>query len=242
MHAVVLKSFPYAHDHHVTASLAEGAVVEIDDGVFEGLLDEGFIREATDEEVEAAQEGPVVLSAEVEIPADWADLQWFKLQALAKALNGGTRSSTRTPPRRSSKPPWPRAPLLPDVLLDLRLDVPPAVQPVTLAQLKAHANVETSDWDGPLQIYLDAAVAWLDGYAGVLGRAMVTQSWILSLDHFPGRHLAGFTGSRAVLAHTSPPAHAQRIHLPLPPLIRSTMWPTSTRRASPRPWPPISMW
>lgn len=95
MKAYVLKAFPYAHDHHRTASLAKGAVVEIDDDVFEGLQAEKFIREATEDEIEAASEGPVVLDAPVDIPADWPKLQWFALQRLATALNGGHKIANK---------------------------------------------------------------------------------------------------------------------------------------------------
>lgn len=63
----------------------------------------------------------------------------------------------------------------------------PAVTPVTLQELKQHlrlvAGAETyTTEDGPLQIYLDAAVAHLDGYSGVLGRCIVTQTWRQDFD------------------------------------------------------------
>jgi hypothetical protein len=88
MLAMILIAFPYAHDHHTVKPMTPGDLVDIDDGVFEGLKAEGYIREATDDEIAAAQEGEVVVveAAPVEIPADWATLDWFPLRKLAIAL------------------------------------------------------------------------------------------------------------------------------------------------------------
>ena len=59
----------------------------------------------------------------------------------------------------------------------LVLVVPPAATPITLAEVKAQARVEHDDEDLLLQHYIDAATAWLDGPAGILGRCLVTQTW-----------------------------------------------------------------
>lgn len=53
----------------------------------------------------------------------------------------------------------------------------PAVTPVSLDEVKAHCRVEGTDSDPVLTVLLAAAVAHLDGWSGILGRAMVTQSW-----------------------------------------------------------------
>lgn len=53
----------------------------------------------------------------------------------------------------------------------------PAATPVSLTEVKAHCRVDGSDSDPVLTALLNAAVDHLDGYAGILGRAMVTQSW-----------------------------------------------------------------
>lgn len=60
----------------------------------------------------------------------------------------------------------------------------PAATPVSLDEARAHCRAETAD-DTMLQIYLDAAVAHVDGAEGVLGRCLVTQTWDLTLDAFP---------------------------------------------------------
>lgn len=82
----VLKAFPYHPDPRTQLHLVEGDIANIDESVLEGLEAEGFIGEASAEEIEAAQEGPVVIAPPVEIPADWRTLKWFEVARLAKAL------------------------------------------------------------------------------------------------------------------------------------------------------------
>lgn len=64
--------------------------------------------------------------------------------------------------------------MIPPVLI-----TPPAELPVTLAEAKSQCRVETDDTDedDTITSFLGAAVAHLDGYRGVLGRCIVTQSW-----------------------------------------------------------------
>lgn len=63
--------------------------------------------------------------------------------------------------------------------------VAPAEAPVSLATAKAQLRVDGSDEDTLIQGMLDAAIAYLDGYTGILGRCMVTQTWSLTLDTWP---------------------------------------------------------
>lgn len=67
----------------------------------------------------------------------------------------------------------------------LTLFTPPAVTPVTLNEAKAHLAVTHSLDDTIIQLYLDAAVSYVDGAEGTLGRCLVTQTWDYSLDCFP---------------------------------------------------------
>lgn len=53
----------------------------------------------------------------------------------------------------------------------------PADTPVSLIEVKARCSVESNDRDAELQLLLDDAVSYLDGWTGILGRAMVTQTW-----------------------------------------------------------------
>lgn len=55
--------------------------------------------------------------------------------------------------------------------------VAPANMPVSLAEAKAHLRVEHDDQDDLITAQIKAATAWLDGYAGILGRALITQTW-----------------------------------------------------------------
>ncbi len=68
----------------------------------------------------------------------------------------------------------------------LVLVTPPAAPLITLAEVKAQARVEHDDEDLLLQHYIDAATAWLDGPAGILGRCLVTQTWRAEVDAISG--------------------------------------------------------
>lgn len=57
------------------------------------------------------------------------------------------------------------------------LTVAPAELAVTLAQAKAHLRVDYTVDDDSIVIYVSAAIARLDGWAGILGRCLVTQTW-----------------------------------------------------------------
>jgi uncharacterized phiE125 gp8 family phage protein len=55
--------------------------------------------------------------------------------------------------------------------------VAPATSPVTVAEVKAHLRLTGSADDALIQAFIDAATAYLDGWSGILGRALVTQTW-----------------------------------------------------------------
>lgn len=57
---------------------------------------------------------------------------------------------------------------------------PPASKPVTLADAKEHLRVDHDDEDAVIAALLDTAVAHLDGWTGVLGRAIMPQTWRVS--------------------------------------------------------------
>jgi uncharacterized phiE125 gp8 family phage protein len=67
------------------------------------------------------------------------------------------------------------------------LVTPPAEQPVSLAEAKAHLRVTSNDDDVLIGSLIKAATAKLDGYSGILGRALVTQTWAVDLDRFGDR-------------------------------------------------------
>lgn len=57
------------------------------------------------------------------------------------------------------------------------LVTPPAITPVSLAEVKAHLRVDHTDDDAMIGGLLSAAVAYFDGWTGVLGRCLVEQTW-----------------------------------------------------------------
>lgn len=54
---------------------------------------------------------------------------------------------------------------------------PPTAQPVGLEDMRAHLRVTYRDEDALIQQLMAAAVAHLDGWNGVLGRAIMSQTW-----------------------------------------------------------------
>lgn len=67
----------------------------------------------------------------------------------------------------------------------LRLIDAPQSKPVDVASARAHVEVFGTAHDAKLEAMIDAAIAHLDGRDGVLGRALVDQTWELDLDRFP---------------------------------------------------------
>ena len=63
------------------------------------------------------------------------------------------------------------------------LVTPPAELPVSLAEAKAHLRIDHADEDAQVTAAVAAATAHLDGWDGVLSRALVTQTWDIG---FPG--------------------------------------------------------
>jgi uncharacterized phiE125 gp8 family phage protein len=55
--------------------------------------------------------------------------------------------------------------------------VAPTEDPVTLAEAKAHVRVDHADDDSLITALIAAATDHLDGYTGILGRALITQTW-----------------------------------------------------------------
>ena len=81
--------------------------------------------------------------------------------------------------------------------MSLKPVTPPAAEPVSLAEAKAHLRVDTSDDDALITSLIVAARQWCEGYQN---RAYVTQTWDLVLDDWP--------------ADPCP----DRVRVPLPPL------------------------
>lgn len=64
------------------------------------------------------------------------------------------------------------------------LVTPPQTTPVSLAEAKAHLRVDHDDDDELITAMIAAATDHVDGWSGVLGRALVTQTWRQDFDCF----------------------------------------------------------
>ena len=61
----------------------------------------------------------------------------------------------------------------------------PASTPVTTAEAKAQLRIDHNDDDAFIAALIEAATSHVDGWSGILGRALLTQTWRGSLDAFP---------------------------------------------------------
>ena len=59
--------------------------------------------------------------------------------------------------------------------------------PVSLSEAKAHLRVDHDDQDDLITAQIKAATAWFDGYSGILGRALIAQTWRQDFAGFAGR-------------------------------------------------------
>ncbi len=57
--------------------------------------------------------------------------------------------------------------------------VAPATYPVTAAEVKAQLQIDSGDttWDTLIDNLIAAATSYLDGYSGILGRCIISQTW-----------------------------------------------------------------
>ena len=85
----------------------------------------------------------------------------------------------------------------------LTVETAPNADLVATAIMKNFLRVDADDENALIDSLVDAATAHLDGPNGILGRALITQVWNLSLDRFP------------VYSATNP---WEAISIPLPPL------------------------
>ena len=117
----------------------------------------------------------------------------------------------------------------------------PAVEPVTLAEVKAHCAIDDPAHDGLLAELIAAATGRLDGAAGLLGRCLITQAWRYTFARFPsGEIILPLPPCQSVDAITyTDPAGAAQV-LPAADYRVSGLGGTTTARIRPAPgttWP-----
>ena len=67
----------------------------------------------------------------------------------------------------------------------LNQTTPPAETPISLSEAKQHLRVLHDDDDEYIGLLIDAATKHIEGREGILGRALVSQSWEHRIDRFP---------------------------------------------------------
>lgn len=70
---------------------------------------------------------------------------------------------------------------------NLAIVTAPTTEPLLVAEAKDHLRVIVSDEDDYIEGLIQSARTYLDGRDGVLGRALITQTWDYTLDEFPAR-------------------------------------------------------
>lgn len=92
------------------------------------------------------------------------------------------------------------------MLLPTLTTPPTAATLVTKEEAKAHCRVDHADDDNLMNNLIAAAEALLDGYSGILGRALLTQSWQMKTNAFCDRidlpvGLASLTDTDTTIAY-----------------------------------------
>jgi len=64
------------------------------------------------------------------------------------------------------------------------LSAAPATQPISLSEAKSHLRVDGDDEDTMIDLLIAGAVDHIDGWSGILGRCLVTQTWEIYADSF----------------------------------------------------------
>lgn len=90
--------------------------------------------------------------------------------------------------------------------MGLKLVSPPATDAVSLTQAKSHLREDSTDFDTQIGVFIKAATRKCENF---MGRALVDQTWQLTLDAFPGANCVGWGGS----------FDGSAIKIPKPPLI-----------------------
>jgi len=124
------------------------------------------------------------------------------------------------------------------------LVTPPAVELISIDEAKAQLNVDHADDDALIKAIIEAAVSYLDGWSGVMGRALAAQTWKVEACGFstcmrlPLGNLISVTsvkyydqaGLQQTLAPTVYAAHSDALG-PFITLKDGQSWPSTATRA-----------
>lgn len=72
-----------------------------------------------------------------------------------------------------------------DIHWSMLLSTAPTIEPVSRDEAKAHLRVDDAASDDYIDDQITIARRRYDGIEGILGRALITQTWLLYLDKFP---------------------------------------------------------
>lgn len=90
--------------------------------------------------------------------------------------------------------------------------VAPSESPVSLLEAKAHLRVDGSEEDTLIAALLAAAVGHLDGWSGILGRCIMSQTWRQDMSQFPTCIRLPFPDVQSVtVAYTNTAAAVQTV-------------------------------
>lgn len=64
------------------------------------------------------------------------------------------------------------------------LIVPPVIAPISLVEAKKQLDIGYTEKDDLISALIDAATSYLDGWSGILGRALCEQTWRQGFDRF----------------------------------------------------------
>lgn len=82
------------------------------------------------------------------------------------------------------------------------LVTPAATLPLSLDEAKQHCRVHHTDDDSRIAVLISAATSYLDGPAGILGRALIEQTWQQDYDSFSAANRIPIGDAREIVSVT----------------------------------------
>ncbi len=100
----------------------------------------------------------------------------------------------------------------------LTLITPPEIEPISVIEAKNHLRVDFNDDDDYIAALISASRDYAESFTN---RALLTQTWQLTFDHFPGRGLyeSGLSGSGGGSHYSGAYSHPMWFELPRSPLL-----------------------